>query len=350
MSVHEHPEAVLRPELSFDRTVSRRLVHRFGLEEVFLTDFQSLEKDGPFLAAARLPRAHAYYGDHLGHPRAHDPLAVFECVRQALLCATHLHHDAPTGTKAITAECRLEITDPAALLLRAGDERGYDLELRGRVDLAKHHEGVLSRVVHAVEVQLCGAKVGTVTVDTALRPPAVYEKIRLKDRSTTPPMSDRLGHQETPSDLPAHLAGRRDADNVVLTRVEPGEGALTALLRIPVSHTGMFDHPQDHLPGPVMMEAARQAGLLLLTEEFGRTPAKTQLVSLTAGYRRFAELDSPITVHAQLAPGADPREGAYELTVEFRQEDAAVARMELRFAATERQSGKAHSGEVPRAL
>ena len=87
--------------LDTDRTIDRRLVHRTALEEVFLTGFQSLE-DGGFLATARLPRAHHYYNDQTSQPSAHDPVAVFECVRQMLLCALHLHHDAPPVPSAFT--------------------------------------------------------------------------------------------------------------------------------------------------------------------------------------------------------------------------------------------------------
>ena len=107
--------------LSTQRTLNRRLVHRSALAEVFLTDFQSVDEN-TFRAAAQLPPRHFYYSDHTSRPAMHDPLAVFESVRQMLLCAMHLQHDAGHDTKSITATASLEITDreprPARLAVR----------------------------------------------------------------------------------------------------------------------------------------------------------------------------------------------------------------------------------------
>ena len=333
------------PTLAFDRTISRGLVHRVGLEEVFLTDFKSLSEDR-FLAAARLPRTHLYYNDHLNQPKTHDPLVVFESVRQSLLCATHMHHDVPADTKAITAQCRLEITDPDALRFQDGV---YDLELAGSVVTAKSRQDVLSRVVHQVEVFLGGRQVAIVTVDTALRSPDAYQALRMKERRTPPPQSDELFAREMVSTLPSALVGRSRSDNVLLLDPLFAGRSLVARMRIPVSHTSMFDHRQDHLPGPVMVEAARQAGLLLVGEVFGRSPAKTLLAELDVDYERFAELDEEITVHASFepelgtpqAPGSESasvyRSRGYErpILIDFRQSDCVLAAMKIRLVATE---------------
>lgn len=153
--------------LSFDRTVSRRLVRRDGLQEVFLTDFRA-RYDGRFLAGARLPRAHPYYNDHLQAPALHDPLVLLESVRQALLCATGVHPDAPPQAVAFTLGYRLEVAAPGVL---ACGRDLYDLELHGREVRSWSREGVLTRVVHRVDLVLGGLELGSVTADTALRPP-----------------------------------------------------------------------------------------------------------------------------------------------------------------------------------
>lgn len=77
-------------ELSYSRTVDRTLVHRDSLGEVFLTDLQPLGT-ASYVAAAQLPRSHAYYGDHLLSPNVYDPVLLLEACRRA-------HSPAPTPT------------------------------------------------------------------------------------------------------------------------------------------------------------------------------------------------------------------------------------------------------------
>jgi 2-oxo-3-(phosphooxy)propyl 3-oxoalkanoate synthase len=312
--------------LTTQRTIARRLVHRAALAEVFLTDFLSVDRN-VFLAAAQLPPAHAYYGDHTWRPGLYDPLVVFESVRQMLLCAMHLQHNADASTKSITATASMDIRDIGAL---RADNRALDLELWGRVALEKEYNGATSRVVHEVDISAGGREVGTITVDTALRPDDVYQKLRMSHRATPPPSSDGLSGHGPAELVPPHLVGRELAANVLLGDVRAGADSVVALLRVPVGHPSMFDHPQDHVPGPVMMEAARQAALVMMVERFGESAVKLFMEHIDAEYLRFAELDSPIVVEA--TPDPDPHHpgGGRQVAVAFLQDGEAVARMRVR--------------------
>lgn len=316
--------------LSTEQTVPRRLVHRAAVAEVFLTGFQPTG-GRDFRAAAQLPPGHAYYGDRLGTPELHDPLAVFEAVRQMLLGAMHLQHGAGPDTKSITAEAGLRIHDLRPL---HAPDRPLDLDLVGRTALLKEYRGAVSRVVHEVDVAAAGRPVGTVTVDTALRPDDAYRKLRMSRRSTEPPTSDALPTPAPSRPVPPYAVGRACAENVVLCDTERLAGGLTARLRVPVGHPGMFDHPQDHVPGPVMMEAARQYGLLLAAERYGLAPAKLRLTALQAEYLRFAELDRDIVVRAEvLRPPAGPGSGL-SFEAAFVQDGEPVARMRVTLGST----------------
>jgi hypothetical protein len=316
------------PGVATHRTVDRRLVHRAALAEVFLTDFLRVDHD-TFRAAAQLPPSHFYYGDHTVRPATHDPLAVFEAVRQMLLCAMHLQHGAGDRTKSITAEAGLEITDPWTL---TAEGRPLDLSLHGRVALEKTYQGATSRVVHEVEVCTAGGDfVGTVRVDTALRPDDAYQALRMAYRTDPPPSSDALPDAAPAEPVPPHLVGREHARNVVLQAVRTAPGEVSALLRLPVRHSSMFDHAQDHVPGPVMMEAARQATVLLAGECLGLAPSKLWLRSMRAGYARFAELDGDIVVRARLLP--DGADAACHAEVAFVQAGETAATMDVRLDA-----------------
>lgn len=318
--------------LTTDRTIDRHLTHRAALAEVFLTDFVSVD-DETFHAAAQLPPSHFYYGDHIARPALHDPLVVFESVRQMLLCAMHVQHGASDDTKAITATADLEITD--ARPLRA-DGSALDLTMLGRVALEKSRGDAVSRVVHQVEVLTRdGRDIGRVEVDTALRAGDAYQELRMSHRTSQPPLSSSGALLSPPPRVAVapHLAGRENASNVVLGDAVSGGDTVAATLRTPASHTSMFDHPQDHLPGPVMMEAARQAALLLAGECLGLAPAKLYLRQMRASYLRFAELDAEISVQARLLPESGSGSGAVRrgclAEVVFDQDGDTVARLEV---------------------
>ncbi|MDI5974516.1 AfsA-related hotdog domain-containing protein [Streptomyces sp. SL13] len=308
-------------QLSTERTLPRHLVHRAALAEVFLTDFQSVDEE-TFHASAQLPSAHFYYNDITGRT-AHDPMAVFESVRQMLLCAMHLQHDAGADTKSITATATMDITDPEPLRTRGP----LDLLLLGRVELAKEYQGAVSRVIHAVRILAGDREIGTITVDTAQRPDPVYANLRMGHRTTMPPSSDTVCAHPGGAPVPAWLVGRERAENVVLDSARTAGEDLVARLRVPVAHPSMFDHPQDHVPGPVMMEAARQAVLLLAAERQDRSPGSLYLRNVTASYLRFAELDSDITVTARPVTADDGAVVAAE--VSFGQDGDDVARMRV---------------------
>ena len=137
--------------LSYTSTVSRQLVHRAAICEVFLTDTRR-RSDSDFLIAAQLPRVHSYYSDHLGTPAAYDPLLLLEVFRQTSILVAHEHLGVPLGAKFSFNTGEFTVLDTAALEIgplpghalltasvtaekRRGDERvGVTLEMRLAVD------------------------------------------------------------------------------------------------------------------------------------------------------------------------------------------------------------------------
>ncbi len=138
-------------------------------------------------------------------------------------------------------------------------------------------------------------------VVVVLRPP-VYAALR---RGRTAP-----GHRVDPDATIACAAvGRTRSQDVVLTGPQAGPWGL----RVDTTHPTLFDHPSDHVPGMLLMEAARQATLL---RGGGR-----RVVSIDADFGAYLELDASTTVDVE--PGA--RDGAFVVTV--RQGDTVGARL-----------------------
>jgi 2-oxo-3-(phosphooxy)propyl 3-oxoalkanoate synthase len=81
---------------------------------------------------------------------------------------------------------------------------------------------------------------------------------------------------------------------VLATADEPGRWQL----RVLTSSPWLFDHPVDHIPGMLLMEAARQCGNL---SAYG---SPTQLVRMDAEFERYLDLDAPSWV--EFTPGPLP--------------------------------------------
>ncbi|MBO0821741.1 MAG: hypothetical protein J2P26_12935, partial [Nocardiopsaceae bacterium] len=97
-----------------------------------------------------------------------------------------------------------------------------------------------------------------------------------------------------------------------------------ALVAADGGHPVFFDHPHDHLPGMLLLEAARQLAVARAALVSERPAAAFRLVSCAASFAGFAELQPP----ARLV--ADGSAGQAGVRVRQREEEIAVLALELR--------------------
>ncbi|MCP3820228.1 hypothetical protein NLX86_19625 [Streptomyces sp. A3M-1-3] len=121
------------------------------------------------------------------------------------------------------------------------------------------------------------------------------------------------GRARAPRDLPtlpepvlAAVVGRLHEHDVVLGVVKrPAAGAgQTWQLRIDPSHPVLFDHPADHIPPMLLLEAARQAAQAVCA------PYRVLPVEVRSAHHARAELDLPCFVTAMKLPLQDATEDA----------------------------------------
>jgi hypothetical protein len=110
--------------------------------------------------------------------------------------------------------------------------------------------------------------------------------------------------------LPAASVGRTVARNVLLTTDDQ--------VAVDVTYRGLFDHAQDHVPGMLLIEAARQAALSRVTARTGTPASRLALAEVSATFGAIAELELPVVV------------GVDDGTVTMRQNDVEVCRIETR--------------------
>ncbi|WP_369183808.1 ScbA/BarX family gamma-butyrolactone biosynthesis protein [Streptomyces sp. Y1] len=275
-----------RPGYDFhERTVSRHLVHRACVSEVLLTGWQAT---GPheFLLGAQWPRLHGFY--RLPGDRYHDPVLMAETVRQAGLLIGHAgfgvphdHHLALTDLSYTLGEPGLTglavTTGPASLMLAARCE-----------DVRTRH-GRLDSLRVSAEISRDGHPVGHGSVRLRAATPAGYARLRGPVRHPAEPAPP-------PAPAPPGLVGRTQPADVVLS---PTPRPDTWLLRTDPAHPVLADPALDHVPGMLVLEAARQAAQRL------RHPEPVTPVELVTAFEHYIELDRPCLVRAvrEPAPG-----------------------------------------------
>jgi hypothetical protein len=277
----DHPVRT-EPELDFQRTVARRLVHRAAVAEVFVTDAVMVGEDH-FLVGGQWPRDHALY--HPDAQRRSDPLLFAETIRQALVYLAHWHYEVPLEQRFVGYDMDFEITDPEAL--RVGG-RPIPVELEARWQWTDRRPprryGARLEVGLFVDGRSCGRG--------SLRVVALDERsYRIVRGRIGRPDAAPVDAGERSRRVEPGLVGRlRDKDSVLV----PGSSAGEWLLRPDLDHAILFDHPTDHLPLMVMMEGFRQLGHLMTHSVTPRPGGQAHtLVSAAVDCLAFAELDVP---------------------------------------------------------
>lgn len=269
------------PELDFQQTVARRLVHRAAVAEVFVTDAVVLGEDH-FLIGSQWPRDHTLY-----HPDVHgrsDPLLFAETIRQALVYLAHWHYGVPLSHRFVGYDMDFEITDPGAMCVGG---RPLPVELDARWQWTDRRPprryGARLEVTLSVGGRSCGRGSLRVVALDERSYRIIRGRIGGAESAAVPPEEPSLR-------LAPGLVGRlRNKDSVLAL----GSSAAEWLLRPDLDHAVLFDHPTDHLPLMVLLEGFRQLGHLM-THPAPRPggPALT-LVSAAVDCLAFGEVGVP---------------------------------------------------------
>ncbi|MCX4633228.1 ScbA/BarX family gamma-butyrolactone biosynthesis protein [Streptomyces sp. NBC_01443] len=258
-------------------TVPKELVHRASVAEVVLTDWQRIDETR-FLLTAQWPRGHSFFT-----PVAdgyHDPLIGCETIRQIGMLLGHAEFGVPLGHQFIVWDIDIAVRPlhlqvgwaPAALDIEV---TCTEIKRRGRHLSRLRFEAVLRRE---------GNIVATGGGSFSCMAPGVYRRVR---------GDHTLGGNwyQLPLISPAapQSVGRMSPMDVVLSPT--GERARWQL-RVDTRHPILFEHAVDHVPGMVLLEAARQATASVL----GRSSYLP--LSIATEFKRYAELDSPCMIEA----------------------------------------------------
>ncbi|WP_042432109.1 ScbA/BarX family gamma-butyrolactone biosynthesis protein [Streptacidiphilus anmyonensis] len=278
---------------SLTATVPREYVHRASVAEVLLTGWSGAADGGRdrFVVRAQWPRRHALFSPVGG---VHDPMLLAESVRQAGLLLSHAEYGVPFGHQFLMWDLSFAAT-PAAL---TAGPAPTDVELHTVCHDIVRRGGSIASMRYEVTVLRAGRPVATGGARFSCTSGAVHRRMRAGRPRTTgrplPPAGDpALVGRAAPHDVllaarPTGTAGTAEPTGTARGRWE---------LRVDTEHPIFFDHPVDHVPGMLLLEAARQAARVVTGRPGALLPAAE------TAFLRYAELDAPCWLEAEAEPG-----------------------------------------------
>ncbi len=303
--------------LTFNRTIDRELVHKRSLDEVFVTD--CLISDGsPGAIAVQLPRSHNVYCElRNGH---HDLLLLLEAGRQAMTFFGHGGLEVPEDTAFVMASLQAEIVDLDVTRL-AADPSQMTIHVPPGI---AHYKRDRLRNYTMRGYGYIDKRPAIVFQGTAiLIPSVIYERAR------------RVSISDVPATLSAPVAvaparvGRLDPRNVVVAEPEHGDRHSQCDLVVDNTHPCFFDHELDHVPGMLMLEAARQSAMLVLAGE-GWEPEEIVLDRCRANLTQYAALWPPAKCVVTIDGDSHEPSDARCVTASFNQQGHDLGEISLR--------------------
>ncbi|MFI1280163.1 AfsA-related hotdog domain-containing protein [Streptomyces sp. NPDC020858] len=152
-----------------------------------------------------------------------------------------------------------------------------------------------------------GEYLGTAEAGFTNQPEAVYQRLRGRNADLDQVTARVI---PLPPPLTPRRVGRDRFHDVVLS---PTSSTRRTQLRADINHPILFDHPVDHAPGMLLLEAVRQAAYC------SAFPRRGVLTAMERRFFRYAELNSPCWIETTPAADGTTATGTHPVRVLARQ-------------------------------
>jgi acyl-coenzyme A thioesterase PaaI-like protein len=297
--------------LGFDTPVERTEVHKHDPGEVLITDSAAVGPDS-FLCAASLPRLHPTYAPAgAGH---HDLLLLIEVVRQATIVVGHRHLGVPRDRQFLLREVELAVLDLDACR-RSPDRARAIVDVR--VSGVRRLDGVVAGFELTGRLSIDGATAAAAAGGCLCLAPEDYRVVR--GQPSLPSSRELEGRALRRRAAPAEVG----QTEVVVTPIEgSNDGDACTEVIVDPAHSTFFDHPLDHVPAMLLVQAARQVAHAAVP---GGAGAVT--VGARARFVSFAELHPSVRCDARLVGAGAPASPPASVEVTLDQGGAVIAEL-----------------------
>ncbi|MFF4244907.1 ScbA/BarX family gamma-butyrolactone biosynthesis protein [Streptomyces sp. NPDC001822] len=258
--------------------VPNEYVHLRHTDAILITGWDRLE-DGEFSLTARWPAPPE------GLP--YDPRVLVQTIRQSGLAIAHGEYGVPLSHQTLLNSFDFTV---APGLRIAGSAESCPLTVKVSLTKQKRRGRAGSSLGMDIRILRDETTVARADCQFGWISPVAYHRLR-GDHLTTEWATWPLPEPVAPSTV-----GRATDADVVLA---PGTRPRQWQLRNDVDNTLLFDHPVDHVPGLVLMEAAYQAAHATLY------PACLEPTTVTTSFERYTEFDRPCWIETEVVPATD---------------------------------------------
>lgn len=262
-------------------TVAKHLVRKTDASEVLITTWHGIS-DNKHVATIQWPPHHPFYTTQ---QEAHSPLLFTESTRQALALLSHTEFGIPLEHRLGWDHATCSTTPHGLRTTRTPAEIQLHIT---HTSIERRRRGC-ARLEAEIHATRDGTPVGTARIKYTAYPEAIYRRLR-GHHASAEEASARALPPGPP--MPPTQVGRERPHDVVLT---PTPHPNLWLLRTDLTHPTLFDHPHDHIPGMVLLEAFSQAAHSLRTPQPIHPHAST---SFHATFNHYTELDQPCLIKA----------------------------------------------------
>ncbi|VXC79412.1 conserved hypothetical protein [Burkholderia sp. 8Y] len=284
-------------DLETAQPVSRKTVHRAAVAEVFLTG--GVQLDGKhFQCSAQLPRTNIYFNDTRSREPHYDLMLLLETFRQASIYVSHTFIGVPKDQSFVYLESETELLRPDRLKI---GNVPCAVVIDVRVVAEHRRRGVLQGVTFDMALLVNGraaAQHHGMSIQWMSR--ELWARMREKALSRIPGGGDARCTQVPPACPDA--VGRNQPGNVVIGRdLAIDNDVLSSTLLVPFENGAIFDHPLDHIPGMLLLEAFRQTAMLAAGEFLRLDPLALAFHRCKVAFGQFGEFGLPTHCHVRKA-------------------------------------------------
>ncbi|MFD9543644.1 ScbA/BarX family gamma-butyrolactone biosynthesis protein [Streptomyces sp. NPDC060022] len=268
------------------RGVPKENVHLGRDATVFVTGWRRLE-DGEFSLTAQWPSP----DDGLRY----DPRVLTQTIRQSGLAIAHAAYGVPLSHQTLLHY--FDFTVAPGFRVPSGRSAALGVEIS--VSEPKKNRRTVSSLGMDVRLFQDNTLVARADSEFGWISPAAYRRLRGEN------LTAGWNEWTLPAPIEPRTVGRTSGTDVVLA---PGERPNQWQLRNDTENFLLYDHPVDHVPGLVLMEAAHQAAQAVLH------PLPFEPTAVASAFERYVEFDRPCWIGAEVVPAPGPGQSAVLVT------------------------------------
>jgi len=284
--------------LSFERTIDPHLVWSVAPESTYVTDWHFDDEREELRIANRLPLAHFKYSD-TANPYP-DIVLLSQLSSQAGVIVVSEFLDVPLDSTFLLRRLVIRL-DPLENNVVSRDATRYTLRTdRELTSFKQRRKGRPPTGSMVAECALEGRPSGTLEIQGIWVTQEMFEMFR-RAGGGLPEGAQANGAVELEPDPDT---GRSTPRNRTISRLrEDGDRAYVGNLIVDETDPMFFERPLDHVPGFLMLDAARQAVTAAVCRERSVTPDRVVVDYAEFLFARFAELYAPVECRVDLSAG-----------------------------------------------